>query len=340
MRPKPKSARQKAAHAPPTKVGDRFLTLLAGVKNIATRHLPTTTKLQRQLALLALTAGFLYAAEPRFTKMVTTPKTLTLNPTAQASFQPLAATPFMDARERVIKLSAKRMGKDECDERFRMQVGKLYDSVATTKLAVGLDAVVAQYQAAKAFGVQLDEGFLKYRWQLPKQGKDWKGFLGGDGGNAAAPVSVNQLREESVREYISKYSNIAVSEMNKFDVPASISLAQGIVESRSGQSKLARNNNNHFGMKCFSKKCPKSHCSNMTDDHHKDFFRKYSSAWESWRAHSQLLAGDHYSRLKKYGRDYRQWAYGLKALGYATDRTYAEKLIGMIEKYDLQRFDK
>ena len=128
--------------------------------------------------------------------------------------------------------------------------------------------------------------------------------------------------------------------MEKFGIPASIGLAQGLVESRAGTSKLARGNNNHFGMKCFSKKCPTGHCTNATDDHHKDFFRKYHSAWESWRAHSELLAGGHYSRLKKYGRDYRQWAYGLKALGYATDRTYAEKLISMIEKYDLHRFDR
>ena len=168
----------------------------------------------------------------------------------------------------------------------------------------------------------------------------WSGFLGGDGGNAAAPVSASQLREKETLDYIEKYHKIAIAEMEKFGIPASIGLAQGLVESRAGLSKLARNNNNHFGMKCFSKKCPKGHCSNMTDDHHKDFFRKYKSGWESWRAHSQLLAGGHYSRLKKYGRDYQQWAYGLKALGYATDRTYAEKLIGMIEKYDLDRFDK
>ena len=168
----------------------------------------------------------------------------------------------------------------------------------------------------------------------------WDAFLGGDGGNAAAPVGALQLREEQAKDYIEKYHKIAEAEMEKFGIPASIGLAQGLVESRAGTSKLARGNNNHFGMKCFSRKCPPGHCTNATDDHHKDFFRKYHSAWESWRAHSELLASGHYSRLKKYGHDYRQWAYGLKALGYATDRTYAEKLIGMIEKYDLHRFDR
>jgi flagellum-specific peptidoglycan hydrolase FlgJ len=113
-----------------------------------------------------------------------------------------------------------------------------------------------------------------------------------------------------------------------------------LVESRAGTSRLAKNNNNHFGIKCFSKRCAKGHCTNATDDHHKDFFRKYKSAWESWREHSQLLAGGHYSRLQKCGSDYRQWAYGLKSLGYATDKTYAEKLIGMIERYELYKYDR
>ena len=157
--------------------------------------------------------------------------------------------------------------------------------------------------------------------------------------NEAAPVSAKQLTEEMALDYIARYHKTAIGEMQKFGIPASISLAQGLVESRAGDSKLARNNNNHFGMKCFSRSCRKGHCSNFTDDTHKDFFRKFKSPWESWRAHSQLLASGRYAKLKKHGRDYRQWAYGLKSLGYATDRTYAEKLIGIIERYELNRFD-
>lgn len=178
----------------------------------------------------------------------------------------------------------------------------------------------------------------------PKQASNpssiWDAFTGDDGGNSYAPVSANNLREKQALEYIEKYQLIARAEMEKFEIPASIALAQGLVESRAGTSRLARGNNNHFGMKCFSKKCPTGHCTNATDDHHKDFFRKYGSAWESWRAHSLLLNSGHYSKLKKFGRNYRQWAHGLKSLGYATDRTYAEKLIGMIEKYGLHRFDR
>jgi hypothetical protein len=118
-----------------------------------------------------------------------------------------------------------------------------------------------------------------------------------------------------------------------------ISLAQGLIESRAGNSKLAKQNKNHFGIKCFSKKCVKGHCSNHCDDHHKDFFRIFKSSWESWRAHSVMISSGRYASLKKNGRDYKKWAHGLKRLGYATDRTYAEKLIGIIERYKLNRYD-
>ena len=158
--------------------------------------------------------------------------------------------------------------------------------------------------------------------------------------NSAAPVGANALHPEMADDYIKRFAPVAVSEMKKFGIPASISLAQGLVESRAGTSSLAKKNNNHFGIKCFSKKCRKGHCTNHTDDTHKDFFRKFPSAWESWRSHSQLLASGRYKDLKAYGRDYKKWARGLKEKGYATDSTYDEKLIGMIERFNLQRFDR
>lgn len=159
-------------------------------------------------------------------------------------------------------------------------------------------------------------------------------------GNDAAPVSAAELRDEQARDYVDRYLKTAQQEMNKFGIPASISLAQGLIESRAGTSSLAVKNNNHFGIKCFSRQCRKGHCTNHTDDTHKDFFRMYKSPWESWRAHSQMLASGRYASLKKYGRDYRKWAYGLKSIGYATDRSYAEKLIGVIERYDLAQYDR
>lgn len=158
--------------------------------------------------------------------------------------------------------------------------------------------------------------------------------------NEAAPVSARELMSQQTKDYIQRYGKIAREEMQKYGVPASISLAQGLIESRAGTSKLAMNNNNHFGMKCFAKNCKKGHCSNFTDDTHKDFFKKFANPWDSWRAHSQLLSSGRYSKLKKHGRNYRNWAYGLKSVGYATDRTYAEKLIGIIERYNLHQYDK
>ena len=143
-------------------------------------------------------------------------------------------------------------------------------------------------------------------------------------------------------KYVERYGDVAKKEMAKFGIPASITLAQGLLESNVGESKLATRNNNHFGMKCFSRSCKKGHCSNFTDDSHKDFFRKYNSSWESYRAHSFLLKnGKRYSGLFKLKRtDYKGWARGLKKAGYATDKYYAEKLINLIEDLDLHKYDR
>jgi len=141
------------------------------------------------------------------------------------------------------------------------------------------------------------------------------------------------------KAYIRRFTKIAKAEQDKYGIPASVKMAQALLESGSGTSRLAKNNNNHFGMKCFSKKCVKGHCSNFNDDHHKDFFRKYGNAWESWRAHSQLISNGRYKKLITEDNNYKDWAYGLKKLGYATDARYAEKLINTIEKYQLNLLD-
>ena len=140
--------------------------------------------------------------------------------------------------------------------------------------------------------------------------------------------------------YVKKFAKTAQSEMRTYKIPASITLAQGLLESNVGESRLATKNNNHFGIKCFSRKCRKGHCSNFTDDSHKDFFRKYKSAWESFRAHSQLLKAKRYRGLYKLEPDdYRGWAVGLKKAGYATDPKYAQKIIELIEDLDLDEYD-
>ena len=141
--------------------------------------------------------------------------------------------------------------------------------------------------------------------------------------------------------YVDRFVDVAKKEMDRYGIPASITLAQGLLESNAGDSKLAKRNNNHFGMKCFSKTCGKGHCSNFTDDTHKDFFRIYKNSWDSYRAHSLLLKnGKRYQRLFQLEkRDYKSWAHGLKKAGYATDRYYAEKLINTIEDLQLYKYD-
>lgn len=140
--------------------------------------------------------------------------------------------------------------------------------------------------------------------------------------------------------YIKTYSSIAREQMRKHGIPASITLAQGLLESNMGESRLAKENNNHFGIKCFSNSCNKGHCTNFSDDSHKDFFRKFDSVAESYHAHSALLKKPRYRGLYQLARnDYRGWAKGLKRAGYATDRSYDAKLIHLIENLELYKFD-
>ena len=145
-------------------------------------------------------------------------------------------------------------------------------------------------------------------------------------------------KQKIVTDYIRRHERIAKAEEKKFGVPASITLAQGLLESDAGGSRLARNNNNHFGIKCFSKTCAKGHCVNYTDDTHKDFFRNYESAWGSFRGHSLLLQKSRYKSLYQLKKtDYKGWSHGLRKAGYATDKRYGDKLIKIIEALDLHK---
>jgi len=139
--------------------------------------------------------------------------------------------------------------------------------------------------------------------------------------------------------YIKRFETVAVAEMTKYGIPASIQMAQALVESGAGKSRLVTKNNNHFGIKCFSKNCKKGHCANFSDDHHKDFFRKYNTAWESWRDHSKFIVDGRYKDLLIHRDDYKAWAEGLSRHGYATDPSYADKLVAMIERYELHKLD-
>lgn len=148
-----------------------------------------------------------------------------------------------------------------------------------------------------------------------------------------------QQKIDLCKNYVRRFAPVALQEMKQFGIPASITLAQGLLESNAGESRLAMESNNHFGIKCRSK-CRGCTCRNYADDDIYDMFRVFDSAWESYREHSELLNNARYNHLKKYGNDYKSWAYGLKKAGYATDKRYAEKLIQIIEFLDLDRYDK
>jgi len=159
------------------------------------------------------------------------------------------------------------------------------------------------------------------------------------GTQATKTKKLTKKRKDS-HAYVKRFKATAISEMKKYGIPASITLAQGILESNAGVSRLANDNNNHFGMKCFSKSCGKGHCSNYHDDDHKDFFRKFDTAWESYRAHSLLLTGKRYRHLSQLKtNDYKNWAKGLQKAGYATSPTYAKDLVQIIEALDLHKYD-
>ncbi|GHS92048.1 N-acetylmuramoyl-L-alanine amidase [Bacteroidia bacterium] len=147
-----------------------------------------------------------------------------------------------------------------------------------------------------------------------------------------------QKKLVSYVNYAGKYGDLAVGHMNKYKIPASIILGQGLLESGAGLSELARASNNHFGIKCHSDwRGDKVY---RKDDGPNDCFRKYNKVEDSYEDHSQFLLRKRYSQLFELDvKDYRGWAKGLQECGYATDKAYANKLIKLIEDYELYRYD-
>ena len=138
--------------------------------------------------------------------------------------------------------------------------------------------------------------------------------------------------------YINQYKDIAIEQMNRYHIPASITLAQALLESGAGKSELAQKSNNHFGIKCHSWDGNRTY---HDDDEIGECFRVYKNARDSYEDHSIFLStSSRYAFLFKFAQtDYVNWARGLKRAGYATSPTYADKLIEIIERYELDRFD-
>ena len=156
------------------------------------------------------------------------------------------------------------------------------------------------------------------------------------------PVVKNEQKnlDDDIVKYITRFQNIAKREMKEYGIPVSVTLAQGILESQSGQSRLAKEGNNHFGIKCH--KDWKGKTILHDDNKAQECFRKYEDPEDSYKDHSKFLAQrKRYAFLFRLPKtDYEAWARGLKKAGYATDPTYPEKLIYIIEKYDLGKLDK
>ncbi len=150
----------------------------------------------------------------------------------------------------------------------------------------------------------------------------------------------SNAQTEASKAYVKRYNKVAMDEMRIYKIPASITLAQGILESGNGNSRLSKEANNHFGIKCGSSwtgKSVKHH-----DDKRNECFRVYTSPWGSYRDHSKFLTNNkRYSGLFDYKiTDYKSWANGLKKAGYATDKKYPKRLIKIIEEHQLYSYDK
>ena len=158
-------------------------------------------------------------------------------------------------------------------------------------------------------------------------------------GSASLSASAQSPWNQRYQDYINRYKDVAIQEMQRYGIPASITLAQGLLESGAGQSELCRKGNNHFGIKCHE-------WSGRTiyhdDDESQECFRAYNSALQSFEDHSRFLAEKpRYKRLFSLSRtDYKGWARGLKECGYATNPQYANSLIGIIETYQLHQYDR
>lgn len=152
-------------------------------------------------------------------------------------------------------------------------------------------------------------------------------------------ICQSQTKNTVTEDYIVKYRNIAIDNEKQYGIPSSITMAQGIIESGSGRSSLAKEGNNHFGIKCHSSWTGKRMYKD--DDNKDDCFRVYDNAAQSYKDHSLFLTkGKRYAFLFKIDKtDYKSWAKGLKQAGYATNPNYANLLINIIELYELNNMN-
>lgn len=152
------------------------------------------------------------------------------------------------------------------------------------------------------------------------------------------PLAAQIKWNSRYQTYINQYKDLAIAQMLRYNIPASITLAQGLLESNAGMSELAVKGNNHFGIKCHNWTGATTY---HDDDAAQECFRAYQDVYESYEDHSRFLSKQsRYSSLFSLSRtDYKGWARGLKRCGYATNPAYANSLINIIELYKLQKYD-
>ena len=169
-------------------------------------------------------------------------------------------------------------------------------------------------------------------------GERAKDLVGNSGLKAWSAKDYERFNDE--KDYISTFAEPAMKEMKLYGVPASITLAQGILETNAGRSKLVKESNNHFGIKCHDSW--KGESVSHDDDAAGECFRKYRNPLASYRDHSHFLTSRprYASLFELKATDYKEWARGLREAGYATDKSYADKLIRIIEKHDLAQYDQ
>lgn len=154
------------------------------------------------------------------------------------------------------------------------------------------------------------------------------------------PLAWGQERmNASYQAYIRTYANESIRQMHRHQIPASITMAQGLIETGAGTSRLAREGRNHFGIKCH--RAWQGQTIYEDDDHNGECFRKYDTAEDSFEDHSNFLKQPRYQVLYTYSlTDYQAWARGLQQCGYATNKGYANMLIKIIEQYELYELDR
>ena len=144
---------------------------------------------------------------------------------------------------------------------------------------------------------------------------------------------------EAAQAYIAKYKDLVIEECRIHNTLPSVKMAQAMLESNFGRSRLASKHHNHFGVKCKSK-CVGCTCTNYKDDSVYDMFRVFDSDWYSFREHSKLMTNERYGSIpKQCGKDYKCWANELQRRGYATDKRYAEAIMSVIKRYKLDSLD-